>query len=314
MDAANDKAQVLVSVVLCTYNGEKFLRPQLDSILAQSWTNLELLVVDDASTDQTVSILKEYSQKDKRLKYTVNPRNLGYNANFEKAFTMAAADYIAISDQDDIWEPSKLETMMFAWPKEALFVYSLSGTFYGEDFSNRREAPNVRYGPISDLHPLVFSSPVHGHACMFKKELLEHCRPFPEKIYYDWWMSMHAAKISTIGCVPKTLSWHRLHPENSSRDILSLQNKNTRLQKLREQFVFSLSYFLEKKGVQNKEEEFLKEFCEELKKMDGKKFSLPMFRLILRERKKIFHYKKKKPLILFSQIKHAMRMARTGVL
>lgn len=116
--------QPLVSVVLCTYNGEKFLRPQIDSITAQTYPNLEIIIVDDVSSDSTSSILEEYRQKDSRVKFHINSANIGYNKNFEKAFSLATADYIAISDQDDIWESNKIELMMKDWlPVHCLSIH-----------------------------------------------------------------------------------------------------------------------------------------------------------------------------------------------
>ena len=144
--------QPLVSVVLCTFNGEKYLRPQLDSILSQSWTNLEVIISDDASTDGTVSIIKEYGRKDPRIRVFVNEVNSGYNKNFEKAFSHASSEHIAISDQDDIWESNKIECIMKQWLPGSLFMYSLSGSFYNDDFSSRKPAPAVRYGIITQPH------------------------------------------------------------------------------------------------------------------------------------------------------------------
>ena|SRR5687768_13043207 len=106
----------LVSVVMCTYNGGKFLQQQVDSILAQTYRNIELLIVDDTSSDNTVQLLEEYRKKDSRIRYVVNPANLGYNKNFEIAFGLARGNYIAPSDQDDIWKANKIEIMMKKWP------------------------------------------------------------------------------------------------------------------------------------------------------------------------------------------------------
>lgn len=306
--------QPLVAIVLCTYNGEKYLRPQLDSILSQSWQALEIIICDDGSTDSTPSILQEYQQKDQRIRYQINARNLGYNKNFEQAFQMAKADYIAISDQDDIWESNKIAIMMDYWKDDSLFIFSLSGTFTDDDLNNRKPAPDVNYTPIRHLQQLVFNSPVHGHACIFRKELLAHCIPFPDDIYYDWWMSMHAARLSVIPCVPQTLTWHRLHAANNSKTILSLTDRDKRNQQLRKQFVHALQVFLERTGVSTEDEVFLDQYNHLAQTLDGKKISWPLFRLILRNRDKIFHYKKKKPLLIFSQIKHALQLAKTGVL
>ena len=306
--------QPLVSVALCTYNGSAFLRQQLDSILAQTYTNLEIVISDDASTDGTVAILEEYSQKDNRVRYSVNTQNIGFNRNFEKAILAASADFIVISDQDDIWELDKIETMMKQWPEGSGFVYSLSGNFNGDDFINRTAAPNVKYGPVSDVHQLVFNSPVHGHACMFKKELVADCLPFPVDIFYDWWMSMHAAANGVIGCVPQTLTWHRVHDSNYSRSLTSIKEKEERDEQLRKQCTHFIESFCSRNRLKEADQNSLLEYASILKSMDGKQFSWPMFRYVMRNRKKIFHYKKANPLIGFSYFKNALRMARKGLL
>jgi glycosyltransferase involved in cell wall biosynthesis len=306
--------QPLVSVVMCTFNGEKYLRPQLDSILSQTYRNLEVIISDDASTDGTVPVLKEYSQKDPRVRILLNPENLGYNINFEKAFPYARAEYIAISDQDDIWDSDKIEIMMKQWLPGSLFMYSLSGNFYNDDLNSRKPAPPVRYGTITQPHQLVFSSPVHGHACMFKKGLLQHCTPFPDNVYYDWWMSMQAVRLAPIGCVPQTITWHRMHGRNISRTIVSLEDKTERNRQLRKQFITAIQTYYFPISAVTADDQFLLTFTEILKGMDGKKFSFSMFRFILQNRKKVFHYKKNKPFLFLSHFKHALRMARSGVL
>ncbi len=305
--------QPLVSIVMCTYNGEKYLHPQIGSVLSQTYSNLELIIVDDASTDNTVQILEDYRIKDNRVKYFVNEKNLGYNKNFEKAIFLASGDYIATCDQDDIWAASKIEVMMNEWPEGSLFVYSLSGSFTGDDFENRADAPKVFYSAIDDVHKLVFNSPVHGHACIFKKELLKICTPFPSDIFYDWWISMHAASIGVIGCIPLTLTWHRVHEKNFSRNITSIKDKEEREKQLRQQSVHFLETFFDRPVAGEKEKRSLIEYASILKLMDGKKFSWPMFKYVMKNRTLIFHYKKK-PFVFFSHLKHALKMARKGLL
>lgn len=96
-----------VAVVMCTYNGEKYLRQQLDSILAQTYPIQELIVQDDCSTDATLAILQEYEAKVPFMQVIENTHNLGFNLNFKTACMRATADLIAISDQDDVWMPEK---------------------------------------------------------------------------------------------------------------------------------------------------------------------------------------------------------------
>ena len=101
-----------VSVVMCTYNGEKYLREQMDSILAQTYPIHEIIVCDDCSTDGTMNILQEYATKFPFIKVHRNTRNKGCNQNFHDIFYQVSkkVDYIAISDQDDIWFQEKIGT------------------------------------------------------------------------------------------------------------------------------------------------------------------------------------------------------------
>lgn len=309
-----DPIQPLVSVVLCTFNGAAYLREQLDSLLSQTYPNLEIVVSDDASTDGTVALLDEYKRKNSRLRYTVNPTNTGFNLNFEKAILSAAGEFIATCDQDDIWESEKVRIMMEQWPADAEFVYSLSGSFAGKDFAGRRPAPDVRYGPVDDLHQLVFNSPVHGHASMFRKELVNRCRPFPPDIFYDWWISMHAAAAGVIGCIPQTLTWHRVHDNNFSRTLTSIKDEKERNGQLRKQCAYFIETFCSRGKPNAADADSLQTYASLLNQMDGSRFSWPMFRYVMKNRKKIFHYKKAKPLIGLSYLKHALRMARKGLL
>ena len=99
----------MISIVLATYNGARYIREQIDSVLAQTIQDFELVVCDDGSTDDTVSILRDYALKDKRIHVYVNDHNLGFKKNFENAISKSIGDYVALCDQDDIWLPDHLE-------------------------------------------------------------------------------------------------------------------------------------------------------------------------------------------------------------
>ena len=100
-----------ISVVVCTHNGARYLRPQLDSLLAQTLPPYEIIVSDDDSTDGTVGIVREYVARDPRVKLHINRPALGFNLNFSRAFQLAAGDCVASCDQDDVWRADKLERM-----------------------------------------------------------------------------------------------------------------------------------------------------------------------------------------------------------
>ncbi|HEX5670966.1 MAG TPA: glycosyltransferase, partial [Sulfuricurvum sp.] len=100
-----------ISVVIATYNGSAYLREQLDSIAEQSIQPFEIIIQDDCSNDDTVSIIQEYIPR-LPIQLEINHQNIGYIHNFELALSKASGDFIALCDQDDIWEVTKLEQLL----------------------------------------------------------------------------------------------------------------------------------------------------------------------------------------------------------
>jgi glycosyltransferase involved in cell wall biosynthesis len=101
----------LISIALCTYNGEKYLIEQLDTLVNQTYPKLEIIVVDDCSSDKTITILNDYLSKFPFIKLYQNEQNLGYIKNFEKAISLCNGELIALADQDDVWDLNKLTIM-----------------------------------------------------------------------------------------------------------------------------------------------------------------------------------------------------------
>lgn len=96
---------------MATYNGARYIREQLESILSQTIQDFELIICDDCSTDCTLEIVKEYADKDNRIQVFVNDENLGYRKNFEKTALMCKGNLVAFCDQDDIWLPNHLAVL-----------------------------------------------------------------------------------------------------------------------------------------------------------------------------------------------------------
>ena len=116
----------LISIVLPVYNGEKYLRESIDSILAQTYKNWELLILDDCSTDNSSIIAKEYEQKDKRIHYYYNEKNLRLPKNLNKGFSLAKGDYLTWTSDDNRYKPTALEKMYNALKtsESAQFVFA----------------------------------------------------------------------------------------------------------------------------------------------------------------------------------------------
>jgi glycosyltransferase involved in cell wall biosynthesis len=199
----------LVSVAMCTYNGEKFLREQLDSILNQTYKNLEIVIVDDGSTDHTVAIIEHFAERDNRLNLFKNERNLGFNKNFEKALNLTSGEYIAVSDQDDIWLEDKIH-LLLENIKDNWLVFSNSAYIGGErqgQLLNNFKLPKSYKGILLRNH-------VTGHTVLLRRELLDYAVPFPEKGYYDWWMGFVASYHKKLAFLNTVLTKYRVHSDS----------------------------------------------------------------------------------------------------
>lgn len=141
-----------VSVVLSTYNGTRYLREQLDSLLAQTWLPDRIVICDDCSSDGTPDIVRRYVDDHGDLpvefELSVNERNIGWEANFRKMIAGSGDDYIFPCDQDDIWEPRKIARMvevMEALPDLDLLACSVM-PFYEEGSQRSDAASNQAEG------------------------------------------------------------------------------------------------------------------------------------------------------------------------
>jgi len=203
-----------VSVVLGTYNGAAYLREQLDSVLAQTWHSLEIITIDDGSTDNTVSILQEYAARDPRIRVVVNEQNLGFIRNFEKGCSLATGRWIALCDQDDYWMPDKVEKMAKAIG-EAPMVYcdSILCDEHLQPLGNRI-SDLVHYQSFDDPRQLCVFSRMYGHATLITRELFSRSRPFLKEVPHDGWLAYHATLYGGVRYLPDVLVKYRQHASN----------------------------------------------------------------------------------------------------
>ncbi len=207
----DDHRAPLVSVALCTFNGALYLREQLDSLLAQRHASLEIVIVDDASSDATAAIAREYAAADGRVRFIANETNLGPTACFERAMALCNADFIAPCDQDDIWNPDKLSHLLTVIDQcDAAYCDSeyvdAAGRVTGERVSDATAMLSGR-NPIAFL----FANSVSGHALLLRRELFERARPFPAHSYHDWWLALCAAGRNGIHYLDEPLVQFRRH-------------------------------------------------------------------------------------------------------
>lgn len=222
----------LVSIALCTYNGERYLKAQLDSILNQTYSRIEVVVVDDHSTDSTFKLLEEYSKKDTRVRLFQNDRNLGFSANFEKAIKKCQGEYIAVADQDDIWEKTKISELLDHIGSH-LLIYHDSELVNEYGYSlllKMSDKINMIEG--SDPYPFLFYNCVSGHSLMVRKELIDLAFPLPAYGFHDHWMAFIAATYGSIKYYDRCLVKYRQHGSNVT-DILGKKKEESRLERTR---------------------------------------------------------------------------------
>lgn len=213
-----NSAAPLVSVALCTYNGERYLAQQLESLLAQHQP-LELVACDDASDDATWEVLQQHAPRFARARLLRNPRTLGVHANFQQALAACRAEWIAPCDQDDIWAPQKL-TRLLAQAGDAALVYCDSELIDAEG-RPLGERVSGRLPMISGSRPLAFAlgNCVSGHAALFRRSLLAQALPVPAGVYYDEWLAFVASSLGTIRYVDEALVQFRQHQGNLTRFV-----------------------------------------------------------------------------------------------
>ena len=215
----------LISIVMATYNGEKYLREQVDSLLAQSYPTLEFIFVDDASSDSSLAILQEYASQDERIRLVTNPENKGLLATFETGIRAAKGEMIALSDQDDLWMPNKIRLLAGAIGSHSMIyadsaLTDAAGLVTGK-FSNRNHLCDYPTG----LH-YVFGTKAMGHAMLFKREIIDIALPFPDFVGHDFILGFAAAALHGVSYFPATLVNYRQHSSNTMGADLSKGKKN----------------------------------------------------------------------------------------
>lgn len=212
----NTKRTPLISIALAVYNGEKYLQQQLDSILNQTISDFELVICDDCSTDRTWNLLKRISESDNRIKVFQNSHNLGFKKNFEHAIKLCSGEYIALSDQDDIWTQDHLELLYNSIDDKSLAcgnseLINGNGDTLGITL---KEQESLDYIPDNDFDKLksivLYRNPYQGATMLFKRGLLHYILPFPDGVdFHDTWIASVACVTGGLAYVDKVILKYR---------------------------------------------------------------------------------------------------------
>lgn len=204
----------MISVCIATYNGERYIRQQIESIVCQLNVDDEIIVSDDGSTDGTLDIVKGIG--DKRIKIIEGPGRKSPILNFECALKASKGDFIFLSDQDDVWKSDKVEICM-KWLKTYHCVVS------DAEVTDNRLKPlypslyaimQVRQGRIYNT---IWKNGYTGCCMAFRRDVVEASLPFPKDIpMHDIWIGNVAAYKYNVIFIPDRLIYFRRHENTIS--------------------------------------------------------------------------------------------------
>ncbi|RUT70404.1 glycosyltransferase family 2 protein [Flavobacterium cupreum] len=205
----------MISVCIATYNGEKYIREQLLSILFQLESDDEIIISDDHSTDETISIIK--SLNDNRIKIFFNVKK-GYTNNFQNAIMQASGDHIFLSDQDDVWEKNKVK-IVSGFLKNHDFVVSNAKIVDENLVPTGLTFFEMRGGGKKGFWSNLIKAKYLGCCMAFNKNILPKLIPFPEKVKlcpHDLWLSLISEFYYKTYVISEPLVLYRRHNQNVS--------------------------------------------------------------------------------------------------
>jgi glycosyltransferase involved in cell wall biosynthesis len=218
---------MLIAVLLSTYNGETYLKEQLDSIISQTLHDWKLFIRDDGSKDQTIKIINEYitKYKDKIVKINDNLGNLKSASSFMYLLEKVNADYYMFCDQDDIWFKNKIEITLEKIQNleskninKPILVFTNLHVVNNELITINEsmwEYSNINPENAKDFYKTTCLSSVTGCTIMINKKLKDKVLPYSTNArMHDWWISLNAAYYGKVGYISDPTIFYRQHENN----------------------------------------------------------------------------------------------------
>lgn len=210
----------MIDILLATYNGEKYLKEQLDSLKKQTLTDFKVLIHDDGSNDQTIKIINEFLEQDERFQLINDNIKFGNaGANFLHLLQFSTSEFIMFCDQDDIWLENKIEKLfnVIKDKKGINAVYCNAYAYDGEKIIAQKVSLIERDNLSNSL---FLNSGVQGCSLMFNRKLLELALDFPSYIYmHDHYITMLAVAFGKLYYIDESLMLYRQHTSNVTGNV-----------------------------------------------------------------------------------------------
>jgi len=298
-----------ISIALIVYNGAKYIRTQLDSIMAQTHKVDEIIVCDDASSDNSKEILEEYKNKHPNL-FCIhyNTKNISPTKNIEKAIQACTGELILLSDQDDYWEAHKVETIVQWFEQNP----TMNGVFTNGSLMNSKDELDNKYAlwdimsfPYKNiksnnelnnslkLYINTVENAVTGATLAIRNNLPFLMQPFPniKNLVHDRWLAMNLAETNSIGILEDKLIRYRIHSAQAiggmTKNIEKYIDLNTNLLEGTTNINNSITSFKDLRYILNKIETNL-EIQKEISKLKNKSFDNSNYIAILKNKHTIY--------------------------
>ncbi len=232
-----------VSIALCTYFGEVFIREQLHSILNQTHLPDEIIICDDGSKDKTVKIIEDIIKNTSVcIRVFVNDENIGFIKNFEKAINLCRGDIIFLSDQDDVWFPEKIKTMLEIFIRNCNLNLVYSDAIVVDEklnckgvtvFATRKNA-KLEQGQSRSIRNVIMNPDLKGCLMAFRSDLKKIILPIPKDAQsvgwgHDHWIAQISYAVGGVYAINWPLMYYRRSSQNSGGDIY-LNGKQNRIE------------------------------------------------------------------------------------
>ena len=234
-----------VDILMATYNGEKYVKEQIDSILNQTYKNIQLIISDDCSTDSTRDILKQYEQNE-RVKIYYQEKNLGYIKNFEFLLKHVENDVYMLSDQDDFWKEEKIEKSLEKLENENLNLVFGDLEVVDENlnticpsFNKYMKLDRKIEKYINDYRMQYLYNCMTGCTMMARKKDIDKILPVPansKHVPHDYWMGLMIALDGKVGYLKEKYIKYRQHGNNQI-GIDKISHKFKKIEQVRDLFI-----------------------------------------------------------------------------
>jgi glycosyltransferase involved in cell wall biosynthesis len=231
------KLKPTVEVLVCTFNGEKYLQSQLDSIIKQSYSVDKISIYDDGSTDCTVQLIESFARNTDgailNLSVRLNPINLGWIENFAQAIRNSTCDIIFLCDQDDIWQPQKVEKLVAALEDTGVDLAFSDGALIdhlGEPIGTRSmlQLLDVNIDAMQRDPKILFfeiqkANFISGASLAMRSTVAKAALPAPKGMNIDYWLGLESCAKDRVKMVAEKLYSYRQHGKN----VIGLKPRST---------------------------------------------------------------------------------------